>query len=242
MIKIALVDDEDKLKNEVKDYILKYSSDNNIDIDINMFSSGEDFISNFNKFSFDIIFMDIMMKNLDGIETCQKIRKIDQDVIIIFLTNLVQYALKGYEVNALDFVVKPVNYNVLKMKLDRAVTSLKNRKKSTNISFSYQNKKIFLETSKIKYVEVTGHKLVFYTTEGEYCTYELSLSKLEKILSENEEEFFCRCNNYLLVNLNYVTSLSNLTLTIENKELMVSRSKKNQLMEKISKLYSQGKY
>ena len=104
------------------------------------------------------------------------------------------------------------------------------------------NKKIFLETSKIKYVEVTGHKLVFYTTEGEYCTYELSLSKLEKILSENEEEFFCRCNNYLLVNLNYVTSLSNLTLTIENKELMVSRSKKNQLMEKISKLYSQGKY
>ena len=223
MIKIALVDDEDKLKNEVKDYILKYSSDNNIDIDINMFSSGEDFIANFNKFSFDIIFMDIMMKDLDGIETCQKIRKIDQDVIIIFLTNLVQYALKGYEVNALDFVVKPVNYNVLKMKLDRAVTSLKNRKKSTNISFSYQNKKIFLETSKIKYVEVTGHKL-------------------EKILSENEEEFFCRCNNYLLVNLNYVTSLSNLTLTIENKELMVSRSKKNQLMEKISKLYSQGKY
>ena len=50
MIKIALVDDEDKLKNEVKDYILKYSSDNNIDIDINMFSSGEDFIANFNKF------------------------------------------------------------------------------------------------------------------------------------------------------------------------------------------------
>ena len=232
MIKIALVDDEEKLKNEVKDYILKYSSDNNIDIDINMFSSGEDFIANFNKFSFDIIFMDIMMKDLDGIETCQKIRKIDQDVIIIFLTNLVQYALKGYEVNALDFVVKPVNYNVLKMKLDRAVTSLKNKKKSTNISFSYQNKK----------VEVTGHKLVFYTTEGEYCTYELSLSKLEKILMENEEEFFCRCNNYLLVNLNYVTSLSNLTLTIENKELMVSRSKKNQLMEKISKLYSQGKY
>lgn len=128
------------------------------------------------------------------------------------------------------------------MKLDRAVTSLKNRKKSTNISFSYQNKKVFLETSKIKYVEVTGHMLVFYTTEGEYCTYELSLSKLEKILMENEEEFFCRCNNYLLVNLNYVTSLSNLTLTIENKELMVSRSKKNQLMEKISKLYSQGKY
>lgn len=240
MIKIALVDDDEELQKELKNQINRYFEESNISFCVSSFFSGEEFLSNYKVNSFDIIFMDIQMKKLNGIETCVELRKLDESVIIIFLTNLAQYAINGYEVNAFDFVIKPINYYVLSMKLSRAITKLKNEKNAFKISFSYQNMKYFLEINSLKYVEVTGHKLVFYATTGIYYTYDLSLSKLEKTLIENNIDYFCKCNNYLLVNLNFVNSISGLNLNIDNKQLPISRSKRNQLMEKLNKLYSQG--
>ena len=203
---------------------------------------GEEFLSDYKKGVFDIVFMDIMMGTINGLDTCRELRKVDTSIIIIFLTNLAQYAINGYEVGALDFVLKPINYNVLSMKLNRALKIINDKNKTMCISFSYQNEVFFLEASEIQYVEITGHKLIFYTAKKIYCTYELSLSKVEDIFSKNGLDNFCRCNNYLLVNLNYMTSLSNCTIKIGEKELLVSRSKKKQLMERISKIYSQGSY
>ena len=116
MIRVAEVEDDEK---DYENYIAclnKYKEENEgVEADTTWFKTSEQFLSTFTKNKFDIIFMDINLGESNGIEISKKIREIDDETIIIFVSNLAQYAVEGYEVEAMDFIVKPMTYYVFSM-------------------------------------------------------------------------------------------------------------------------------
>ena len=108
MIRIIVLDDDYEAYNTLKIFIDQFSKENNIGFEINYFSNPLSFLDDYTPA--DLILMDIDMPYLNGIETAEKLRSKDPNVLLIFITNYVQYAIKGYSVNAIDYVLKPVKY------------------------------------------------------------------------------------------------------------------------------------
>ena len=109
MFKVAIVEDSIKDFTLLKSYLEQYEKENNIEFNIQCFENGIRFLDKFSA-NYDIIFMDIDMPYMNGLEVSKKIREIDKTVVLIFVTNLSQYAVNGYEVEALDYIVKPISY------------------------------------------------------------------------------------------------------------------------------------
>lgn len=127
MPRIAVVDDQPDMRQQLCSMIDQYSRENNCMLEVTTFSDGAQIITNYCK-GFDIIFLDIEMPELGGMDAAERIRTVDPDVVLVFVTNMAQYAIRGYEVDALDFVLKPVNYYQFSTKLARALQRVQRRK------------------------------------------------------------------------------------------------------------------
>lgn len=119
MIRLALVEDDELYRSQLREYIDKYSAASGEKFTVTEFSDGDEIALGY-KAVYDIILMDIEMKFMDGMMAAEEIRKVDTEVIIIFITNSPQYAIKGYAVDALDYVLKPVSYYAFSQRLGRA--------------------------------------------------------------------------------------------------------------------------
>ena len=137
MISVAVVDDEYTERENLRRFFELAQKKIQEPITAELFSSGEQFLSMSGN-RFDLICLDIDMSGRNGIETAREIRRNDPEVIIIFITNLAQMAIRGYEVRAFDFILKPVNYNAFYMKIRSAISSSAQRKK--NISWFRQRR------------------------------------------------------------------------------------------------------
>ena len=120
MITIAIVEDDKKSAKILQDYILRYSEEKQEPLAVECFENGLNFISDY-KASCDIALMDIEMPHMNGLDTARKLREFDSQIPLIFITNMAQYAINGYEVQALDFMVKPIEYFNFSLKLDKAI-------------------------------------------------------------------------------------------------------------------------
>ena len=123
MIRMAIVEDEKIYVDKLMEYIQKLQDENGYQIEVKWFQDGCDITDGYDS-NYDIILMDIQMKFLDGMSAARKIRELDQDVIIIFITNMTDYAIRGYEVGAMDYIVKPVSYFAFSEKLKRAIKKI----------------------------------------------------------------------------------------------------------------------
>ena len=151
MINIAIVEDEKLYVSQLKEYISRYEKESGNRINVRVFPDGAEIVENYSG-DFDIILMDIQMKYMDGMTAAEQIRKLDSEVIIMFITNMTQYAIRGYEVDALDYVVKPVEYFPFSQKLDRAIGRLQNKKK-VFVSIPVEDGVLKMEIDDIYYVE-----------------------------------------------------------------------------------------
>ena len=120
MIRIAVVEDEELYAEQLQNYISKYAEERKKQIKVTWFQDGEDIVSGY-KGEYDIILLDIQMRFMDGMTAAEKIRELDSEVVLMFITNMIQYAVRGYEVDAMDYVVKPVEYFAFLQKLDKAI-------------------------------------------------------------------------------------------------------------------------
>lgn len=109
MIHIAIVEDEESYVRQLLEYIERFQQEHFQEIKTSIFRDGDEILEKYSA-DYDIILMDIQMQFVDGMTAAEKIREMDKSVILMFITNMTSYAVKGYEVDALDYMVKPVEY------------------------------------------------------------------------------------------------------------------------------------
>lgn len=158
MINIAVVEDEAEAYNTLTEHLSRYSREKKCEFNIIRFETAGDFLWKY-KSDFDIVFMDVGLPDLNGIDLAKELRKLDKEIVLIFVTSMAQYAVKGYEVEALDFIVKPVDYFGLAIKLGRALERVRS-KSGKQIAIATESTMVRVETSKLKYVEISGHRII----------------------------------------------------------------------------------
>lgn len=226
---VAIVEDRPDEAALLQSYFSKYSEDAEDSFHIVCFSRADTFINSYQPV-YDMIFMDIMMPGMNGLDAAKKLREKDRNVVLVFVTNMAQFAVRGYEVEAFDFIVKPVTYRKFTIKMARILVRVRNEQRDTTIQLNLSKDKKWLAPSQIRYVEVVMHKLVFHTTEGEYSVYGSMKSAEEQL----NPAVFSRCNRCYLVNLNYVTGIRGMSVIMGKEELQMSRSRKKPFVEQLN--------
>lgn len=233
MYNIAIVEDEWECFQNLKECLEKYTEEYGVAFKIDRFSNGIDFISDY-RANFDIVFMDVDMPGMNGFATAKKLREMDSSVVLIFVTFLAKYAIKGYEVSAMDYVVKPVNYAAFKMKIERAIdVCRKNRGQETVLKIREGVARIPLKD--LIYVEIAGHDIVYHTTHGDYSAY----GTLKAVESALPASMFAQCHSCYLVNLSHVSKIEDNSVFLGNIELAISRPRKKPFLRALYD-YSMG--
>lgn len=230
-IRIAIVEDDEVASATLSSYLQRYAKENSIQFKTQVYGNAISLLNSY-KAEFDIIFMDIRMPYINGMDAAHRLRALDQKVILIFVTSLTQYAVAGYEVDALDYIIKPVNYYDFALKLSRAVKRIP-KVQSSQLIISTDAGIVRLDPDDIRYVETQGHHLIYHTLSGEYTQYS-SLNKLEEKL---EGFSFARCNSCYLVNLQYVRNVKGYVLTLDCGELKISQPRKKAFLQALSAFY-----
>lgn len=228
MIHLAIVDDDEKSRMTMCDYAERFQEEFQEKLKITTFADGADIADDY-KAEYDIIILDIQMRFMDGMRAAELIRKMDSDVILIFITNMAQYALKGYEVQAMNYLLKPVTYFAFSQEIRKAVGFIRERKKKY-FFIRVENGTIRLDSEDVLYLESKKHQIIIHTQKESYTTRD-SMKNLEQILSAFN---FVRCNNCYLVNLAYVEGVMQNSVIVAGDELQVSRPRKKLFMDALA--------
>lgn len=235
MIRVAIVDDDLMVQNKLKQYIKEYEKEKKEKFNVSTYSDAFDIVENYNG-HYDIIFMDIQMDKMDGLTAAEKIREQDKKTIIIFVTNMAGYAIQGYKVDALSYIVKPIVYIDFVQQLDKAVSKI-SLSKSAFLIVTVNSEIIRLDITKISYMESIEHK-VYIHLENETIAIYNSLSNLEKLVKDYH---FARCNSCFLVSLKHVERIEKDEVIVDGDALVISRSKKKNFMNALAE-YIGGDY
>ena len=220
MTRIAIVEDEAAVREQLAGYVQRYTRQYGIQFEVTMFTDGVEILEDYRPV-YDIIFLDVEMLHLDGMETARRIRELDSDVLLIFITNMAQYAIKGYAVGALDYVLKPVPYFAFSQQLQKAVNQLAKRTRHY-LAVPVDGGMRRLDAATIYYIESEGHRVHFYTEDGDFSA-PGALKALEEKLTGR---LFARCNSGYLVNLAQVSGVQQNTVQVGPHELQISRPKR----------------
>ena len=220
MYQIALCEDE-KIFSDAQEKICREILDKlNIEYQISVFASSADFLDIFveQQKRFDLILLDIVMDGVDGMTLARRIRQTDADAVIIFITSNQDYALQGYDVNALHYLIKPVDTQVL----ERLITAVYTQKHQDNIFIIKSGKQhLRVHIKDIVCMETAGRRVEISMMDG-IVYYS---GKLTDILNELPKGQFVRCHNAFAVNIKNIRKLTRQNIiAINGKEIPVSRT------------------
>lgn len=211
-MRIAICDDLYCDKAVLRRLIDKYCADYCLETEIFEFDSGEDFLADFIVGKFQVVFLDIYMDGIDGITVAQKIREMDSDCIIIFTTTSFDYAVTGFAVKALHYLVKPVAYEQIVDTFSRCQKTLAHTMQYIEVLSNKIKIKILLKD--IIYVEVYDKTSLIHTKSNIVKTY-LPINKIEGQLRNKS---FLRCHRSYLVNMRYVDNILKDDFLLKNGE------------------------
>ena len=228
MVHIAIVDDEAQAAEKLSGLLRQYGEAHGVQFEIDAFKNAIVFLTNCQPV-YDIVFFDIQMPHMDGMEAAEELRKLDSETMLIFVTNMAQFAVWGYQVRAFDFLVKPLNEDAFELKIKRMLDQLATRKEQ-KITISSSGMQLCLAAREIYYVEISNHLLLYHTARGDYPVYG-TLSGVQKQL---EGMGFSLCNNCYLVNLYYVQKVFKHTVTVRGTELPISHPRRKAFLDALN--------
>ena len=232
-MRIAIVEDEVPERALLMELLRRYEQERNVKFAIAEFGDGDELTRDY-RAAFDLILMDIEMAFQDGMSAAREIRQVDEEVSILFITNAPQYVMKGYEVGALDYLLKPVGYFALSKRLDRAMKRLDRRKQAfvkLNVKGGFQK----VETRRVRFVETDNREAVYHTLDGDFRTRD-TIQGAEALL---DSPAFFRCNKCYLVNLEYIDGIVGGDIRMGNDTIQVSRARKKPLLDAMNRYFSE---
>lgn len=237
LVRIAIVEDEEELYDYYSKMLEAWGEANDARLILTYVGSSEEFLFKYDKQNvFDIIFLDVWMNDMNGMELAREIRKYDQNVQILFLTGNPEYVFEGYEIGAVRYLIKPIDESRLKQALDACMEKLKNRTEDYLI-IKYLGENLKLSRNEIIYVKVEGHYLQMLTVSKRY---EWKAS-LKEMLAKLDSDRFVMANRSVVVNLEYVNKITREECILENGEAVpVSRGAYGGLNDAFMKFFFKG--
>lgn len=229
MIRIAIVDDQSDVAETIEKYISQYAKETGQSgLIVEKYDNALEFLDEY-KPDTDIVFMDVDMPLMNGYDAARRLRAAGNDMVLVFVTRMATYAVKGYEVNATSFIVKPVTYGEFALKFRKAL-GVAYARRSGSIWVRTDREIKVLPVADIYYIEVIKHYTFIHAKDGVYRQ-QVPLKELEDKLKDAP---FARCNNCYLVNLGKVTSADKDYVTVGGDKLQVSRNKRHAFFDALT--------
>ena len=210
MLNIALCDDLSKDRIKLQEDIAAYFADKSEKVEVSAFESGDELLAVIQKKQFHIVFMDVYMEGLDGVETSQQLRKLGKNCAIIFTTTSPDHAMAGYEVSASDYLLKPFLQEDVFVALDYAISRMPKDRSTLDVVCDRSHVELLL--CDIVYIEVFGRESRIHMSSGQV----LSVNQPLKLLEESAGTDFIRCHKSYLVNAAYIQRPTDSSFLLKN--------------------------
>lgn len=226
-MKLAIVEDNPQENSYLKELVKEYCTNNKIDPEITTYPSAEDFFATW-PMELDVLFLDIMLEEMNGIQIAERIRQSNERVIIIFTTSNPQFSLAGYAVDALDYIIKPVSKEILFRSLDKAIHRLR---ASYHDFFTINNNDGYfvINTMDIYYIEMLNRKLIIHTKSGP-----INCLRSLQYMEEQLPDTFFRCHSAFLVNLHAVESVQGSDIVVAGNTIPISKHRRKDFIRALT--------
>jgi len=232
MIHVAICDDEQEFVTCLTQMLERYAAETGEAVRVSAYYDGAQLVEAYDP-TIDLVFLDIRMKGLNGLDTAGRLRRLDETLGIIFLTTLSQYALEGYRYGAANYLIKPLQYGRLRSELDK-FRSRHRLEKSPAMLVVNDSGKYKIRLDSLRYVETWGRNLVCHTEQEDVVCYK-TMKALERKL---EGQGFARCHSSYLVNLGYIRGVRKLEITlITGETLPISQPRRKAFMERLTEYW-----
>jgi len=236
MHRILIVEDEDAAAQALRQAVERFGAEHGETFQVTRLSSAVDLDEHVST-AHDLIFLDIELPGQNGMDAAFDLRAHDTSTPIVFVTNLAQYAVHGYAVNALDFIVKPFTYEDFALRMERAMRVVRQRSGRTIAVSGRDGLRIF-PASQLAFVDMSGHDLVYHLEGGEAVSVRGSMRRLEGELGGSP---FLRISSGCIVNMGHVRGIADAALTLSTGDVVwASRANKRAVLEAIAAYLGSG--
>ncbi len=230
MLRIVIVEDTPDEAAVLRGHLERYAEEHGLELSIAWLKSALDFLED--RAPADLIFMDIDMPGINGLEAAKQLREHDAVTPLVFVTNLAQYAVRGYEVDAVDFMVKPVRYADFSMRMSRALRVVDRAARRSLTVKTREGLQLF-SVSDLLFVETQGHDVAYHVA-GEKLPF-VARDSLRNVEGELRDLPFVRLSSSALANMAHVRRVRGDEVTIsDGTVLFMSRAKKREAQAAIA--------
>ncbi|WP_311243635.1 LytTR family DNA-binding domain-containing protein [Microbacterium sp. WCS2018Hpa-23] len=226
MIRVGVVEDDSTAIERLLSHLDRFQREQGETFRVSAFRDGAEVIADYRP-EWDVIFLDVQMPRVDGMTAARRIREVDSEVIIVFVTSSPHYAVSGYEVDALSYLLKPVAYASFEQEMSRVITRLRRRPRQEVLFTATDGTHHRIGVDDIRFVESVRHRIDLHTVDGIF-----SVATTVKSMEAELSQFgFLRCNSGLLVNLAHVTGIDGNDCRIRGGgRLPISRPRKREFL------------
>lgn len=230
MIHVGIVDDDPIDRENIIGHLRRYEKDRGVEFEIRVFSDGEQIVDGYRS-DLDIIFLDVEMFEVGGFEAAHAIRARDPRAVIVFVTRLGHLATKGYEVDALSYLVKPVGYFAFAHEIGRALDRL-TRSENAVVQIPTAGGLARVYATDIIFVESVKHRITVHAVDRQY----VFSGTLKEIGTHILDKGFFRCSNSYIVNLRYVLGIEQSTCTmLGGRQITISRARRREFLDAVAR-------
>lgn len=231
---IAIVEDDNAAATVISSFVARYAAENSVELSAKRYETADAFLAD-TETRYAVVLFDVKMPGTSGMDAAFEFRKKDKAASVLFITSMVQLAQKGYEVDAVGYLVKPVKYYDFALKFKKAL-ELYTLNEKRNVTITVPGGMCRISMDKLIYVEIVNHRLRYHLVDG--------VIEMSGVLSEAEKELsgygMLRCNSCYLVNPVFIRAVKGNDLYIGDEVLRISRPKRQKFIEQLTEWFGGG--